>query len=93
MSVFDKEYVILIDGKPSRYSKGGQIKTYQSRKNAEKQARIEMRNHEESNRRRAKWNAEGSNVGKYPPLPKKTYATAKFEAIEIEEVIADDASN
>lgn len=90
MSVFDKEYVLLIDGKPSRYYKDGQIKTYQSRKNAERQARIEMRNHEETNRRRAKWNAEGSNVGKYPPLPKKTYATAKFAAIEVEEVKEDE---
>lgn len=82
-----KEYILLIDGEPSRYYKDGQIKTYQSRKNAEKQARIEHKNRIESNRRRAKWNTEGSNVGLYPQLPLSTYATAKFAPIEIEEVI------
>ncbi|MCA1800192.1 MAG: hypothetical protein LC650_02765 [Actinobacteria bacterium] len=85
-----KEYVLLIDGEPSRYYKDEQIKTYQSRKNAEKQARVEMRNDAERNRRRAKLNTEGSNIGKYPPLPPSKYATAKFSAIEIEEVTLDE---
>lgn len=86
MSPYSKEYVLLIDGEPSRYYKDGQIKTYQTRENAERQARRERTAAIESNRRRAKWNTEGSNAGKYPPLPLKTYATAKFAAIEIEEV-------
>lgn len=90
MNSDDKEYVLLIDGTPSRQRVGGYIKTYQSRGSAERQARIEMRNDEESNRRRAKWNAEGIHVAKYPLLPKKTYATAKFSAIEIEEVKEDE---
>ncbi|WP_103110253.1 hypothetical protein [Brevibacillus reuszeri] len=34
-----KEYVILIDGKPNRYYKDGQIKTYKTRENAVKEAK------------------------------------------------------
>jgi hypothetical protein len=35
----EKMFVILIDGKPNRYYKDGQIKTYMTRENAEKEAR------------------------------------------------------
>jgi hypothetical protein len=37
--MYDKMFVILIDGKPNRYYKDGQIKTYMTRENAEKEAR------------------------------------------------------
>lgn len=85
-----KQFVLLINGDPSRYYKDGQIKTYQTRENAARQARREHASKLESNRRRAKWNTEGANTGMYPPLPIPTYATAKFAAIEIEEVVIDD---
>jgi hypothetical protein len=35
----EKMFVILVDGKPNRYYKDGQIKTYMTRENAEKEAR------------------------------------------------------
>jgi hypothetical protein len=39
MYSWEKEFVILINGKPNRYYKDGQIKTYMTRANAEKEAR------------------------------------------------------
>lgn len=88
-----KQFVLLIDGEPARYCKDGQIKTYQSRKNAEKQARAEIREDAERNERRARWNAQEDKLGEYPPVPARKYATAKFAAIEIEEVTLDDERN
>jgi hypothetical protein len=35
----EKMYVILVDGKPNRYYKDGQIKTYMTRENAIKEAK------------------------------------------------------
>jgi hypothetical protein len=37
--MYEKMFVILVDGKPNRYYKDGQIKTYMTRENAEKEAR------------------------------------------------------
>lgn len=45
MRINAKEYVILIDGKPNRYYKDGQIKTYMTRDNAVKEAKKLSRKH------------------------------------------------
>jgi hypothetical protein len=37
--MYEKMFVILVDGKPNSYYKDGQIKTYMTRENAEKEAR------------------------------------------------------
>lgn len=42
----EKMFVILIDGEPNRYYKDGQIKTYMTRENAEKEARKLIRTKE-----------------------------------------------
>lgn len=42
----EKMFVILIDGKPNRYYKDGQIKTYMTRENAVKEARKLIRTNE-----------------------------------------------
>lgn len=39
MYLHEKEFVILVEGKPNRYYKDGQIKTYMTRENAVKEAK------------------------------------------------------
>lgn len=87
MGIYDKEFVVLRDGAPLRYYKDGQIKTYMTRDNAEKQAKREIK---DAIARKA-WREKTYPERDKEPVPK--FQVGRFSAIDLEEVTLDDANS